>query len=63
MSPERAHILLEREEKARQHTSWHEYTMNEYGLQGEVIYEKLADFFEEYQWEKPEAEETSASPG
>lgn len=54
ISPNFDKVLDEEQAKARRHTGKHKYTMEEYGLQTELIQRELKEFFSEYQWETAE---------
>jgi hypothetical protein len=44
-------VLAEETEKARQYKSKHTYTLEEYGLTKQMVYEELQEVFEEYGFE------------
>jgi len=55
MSAEYRTVLKEETEKARQYKSKHSYSLEEYGLTKEMVYEELKDVFEEYGFDRYQA--------
>ena len=52
--------VLAREGK-REHKTRHSYSLEEFGLEGDVIREQLGDLFERFQWEADDAEPRGSS--
>jgi len=48
-------VLLGEGKRERQHTSRHEYSLEEFGLEADAIRSRLADLFERFGWDEPEA--------
>jgi hypothetical protein len=48
MGDEYRAVLAEETERARQYKSKHTYTLEEYGLTKQMVYEELKEVFEEY---------------
>ena len=46
--------ILAREGK-REHQTRHHYSLEEFGLEGDVIRQQLGDLFERFQWEADDA--------
>ncbi len=53
--------LASEAKREREHKTSHAYSLEEFGLEGDVIREKLGDLFERFQWEADDAE-SEASP-
>lgn len=51
VSPAYDTLLSAEEKRARQHTTSHSYSLQEFGLDANAIHQGLAEFFEEYGWE------------
>lgn len=49
-----AAILGERGAKSKKHSTAHSYSAGEFGMDVEKMVRELAEFYEQYQWEKPQ---------
>jgi len=58
----REHLLGEGKQ-ARQHVSGHAYSLDEFGLDADAIQTRLAELFEQFQWDAPVAGDGQGSPG
>ena len=64
MSDDFRESLASKGKRERKHRSHNTYSLEEFGLEGDVIRERLADLFERFQWEADDAEAPAASvPG
>jgi hypothetical protein len=61
MSDEFREILAGEGKRERRHQTRHSYSLEEFGLEGDVIRERLAGLFERFQWEADDAEAPSPS--
>ncbi len=59
VSPQYERVLAEEASRARSHSSSHRYSLEEFGLNAEMIRTALADFFDSYGWESEEQLEES----
>ena len=48
-----AAALQQRDDKAKNHSTSHRYSADEFGMDVKRMQEELADFYEEYQWPRP----------
>jgi len=53
ISPEYAALLSEETNRARKYTSRHHYSLEDYGLTEQMIYERLEPVFEDYGFKRP----------
>ena len=56
MPPEYAALLDERDQEAREHQTSHKYTAKEFGMDVAKMQAELSEFYEQYQWPRPEPE-------
>ena len=56
-------VLAGEAKRERRHKSRHSYSLEEFGLEGDVIREQLGDLFERFQWAADDAPDPSAATG
>jgi hypothetical protein len=49
--------------RERKHKTGHTYSLEEFGLEGDVIREQLGDLFERFQWEAGDPAEPPSAQG
>jgi hypothetical protein len=54
MSAEYRELLASEGKRERKHSTRHSYSLEEFGLEGDVIRERLGDLFERFQWDAGE---------